>query len=105
MSDQIKIKQPELLKDLSEPEQEAVAGGFGWEDIFSSFFFQKTDIDTFAEADTQIAPGISVSRRTGYRSSQVTLAFTSLGSSGRRSRFGGFRRGNFFRRLRDYWGS
>jgi len=105
MSDQIKIKQPELLKDLSEPEQEVVAGGFGWEDIFSSFFFQKTDIDTFAEADTQIAPGISVSRRTGYRSSQITLAFTSSGSGGRRSRFGRARMWNVFSLLRNYWGS
>lgn len=87
MSDEIKVEDAELLKELSEPEQEAVAGGFGLGDIFSSFFFQKTDIDTSAEADTHIAPlGISSSRRTGYSSSQVTLAFTTSSFGGRKSR-------------------
>jgi hypothetical protein len=106
MSDQIKLKDTELLQELSEPEQEAVAGGFGLGDIFSSFFFQKTDIETYAEADTHIAPaGISASRRTGYRLSQVTLAFTSLSFGGRRSRRPGRSRlNNVFNLFQDSWG-
>ncbi len=106
MSDQIKLKDTELLQELSEPEQEAVAGGFGLEDIFSSFFFQKTDIDTSAEDNTHIAPmGISNSRRTRYRLSQVTLAFTSFSSGRRRSRRPGRSRlNNIFNLFQDSWG-
>jgi hypothetical protein len=108
MSDQVKGKDAELLQELSEPEQEAVAGGFGLEDLFSSFFFQKTDIDTSAEDNTHIAPvGISNSRRTRYRLSQVTIAFTTPYSSfaRRRSRRPGRSRlNNIFNLFQDSWG-
>jgi len=104
MSDPIESKNPEFLVELSEPEQESVAGGFALEDMFESFFFQQTDIDTFAEAqfnDSQT--GRSSLQRTGYRLSQITLAFTSPRFGGGRSRYRRSRRmGGIFNLLRGW---
>lgn len=41
MSDPIESKNPEFLVELSEPEQESVAGGFALEDMFESFSSNK----------------------------------------------------------------
>jgi len=46
MSNKIESKIPAWLMELSEQEQQAVAGGFG---MFAIFFFQQTDIRSFAE--------------------------------------------------------
>lgn len=100
-------EEKDRLVELSELEQEAVVGGFGLEDFFGSFFFQKTDIDTFADAKASLADGSSVSRSTGYKLSQITLAFMPLfgGSSRRRSRSRANRRLNIFSLFQDLWGS
>jgi hypothetical protein len=96
----------QFLAELSEQEQEAIAGGFGLEDFFGSFFFQKTDIDTFAEDRTNISNDVSISRRTGYKLSQITLAFTMpLFGGGRGSRSRRSRMRNIFSLFQDYWGS
>ena len=97
----------DLFLELSEKEQEAVVGGFGWEDFFSSFFFQRTDIDTFADAQDKFTDGSSISRRTGYKLSRITLAFTIPsfgGSSRRRSRSRSNRMSNIFNLFQDLWG-
>lgn len=90
MSDDIKSKNPELLVELPEQEQESVVGGFGFEDFFGSFFFQQTDIASSAEKQTNIFRNDGTSgstlARTGYRSSQTTLAFNSFPFS-RKSRY------------------
>jgi hypothetical protein len=107
MSDPHEEKKYRLL-ELSESEQEAVVGGFGLEDFFGSFFFQKTDIDTFADAQANLADGSSISRRTGYKLSRITLAFTMPffgGSSRRRSRSRSSRMPNIFSLFQDLWGS
>jgi hypothetical protein len=107
MSDSHEEKKYQLV-ELSEPEQEAVVGGFGWEDFFGSFFFQKTDIDTFADAQDKFTDGSSISRRTGYKLSRITLAFTMPffgGSSRRRSRSRTTRMPNIFSLFQDLWGS
>lgn len=105
MSDPHEDNSSQFLVDLSAREQEAIAGGFGLEDFFSSFFFQKTEIDTFAEARSNISNDISISRRTGYKSSQITLAFTIPVSGGRRSsRSRKARMRNIFSLFQDYWG-
>lgn len=81
MSDPINSTNPELLVELSEQEQETVAGGCALAG-FSYFFFQQTDIDTFAENEAEVSDsngfrGSSLAR-TGYRFSQTTLAFGSF---------------------------
>ncbi len=104
MSDPIELKNREFLVELSEQEQESVAGGFAM-DMFDSFFFQQTDISTFAEAEfNDSQTGRSGLQRTGYRLSQITLAFTSPRFGGRRSRYGRSRMGGIFNFLRG-WGS
>jgi hypothetical protein len=102
MSNPHEEKKDRLL-ELSEQEQEAVVGGFGLADFFGSFFFQKTDIDTFADAQDNFTDGSSISRRTGYRLSRITLAFTvPFGRSGRRkSRSNSFNMRNIFDLFQD----
>ena len=107
MSDPYEDKNDLLLDELSEQEQEAVVGGFGWEDFLGSFFFQRTDIDTFADAQDKFTDGSSISRRTGYKLSQITLAFTMPflgGSSRRRSRSSSSRMRNVFNLFQALWG-
>ena len=102
MSDQIK-QDTHLLRELPESEQESVAGGFAM-DMFDSFFFQQTDISTFAEAEfNDSQTDRSGLRRTGYRLSQLTLAFTSPRFGGGRARSGRSRMGSIFNFLRG-WG-
>lgn len=108
MSELHKDKNDLLFNELSDREQEAVIGGFDLEDLFSSFFFQKTDIDTFADAQDRFTDGSSISRRTGYRSSQITLSFTMpsfSGSSRRRSRSRTARMRYIFNLFQDLWGN
>jgi hypothetical protein len=107
MSDSREDDRSQFLEDLSAQEQETIAGGFGLEDLFGSFFFQKTDIDTFADARTNISNDLSVSRRTGYKLSQITLAFTIpfFGGGGRSSRSRKARMRNIFSLFQDDWGS
>ncbi|MDZ4871376.1 MAG: hypothetical protein CLLPBCKN_000764 [Chroococcidiopsis cubana SAG 39.79] len=106
MSEPNEDKSDRLLDELSDREQEAVVGGFGWEDFFGSFFFQKTDIDTFADAQDKFTDGSSISRRTSYKLSQITLAFTMplFGGSGRRrSRSSSSRMRNIFNLFQSFW--
>jgi len=101
MSDQIK-EDAELITELPESEQESVAGGFAM-DMFDSFFFQQTDISTFGEAEyNNPSDGGSYSQRTGYKLSQLTLAFSSRRFGGRRTRYGRSRMGGIFNFLRGW---
>ncbi len=101
MSDQIK-EDAELLMELPESEQESVAGGFAM-DMFDSFFFQQTDISTFGEAEyNNPSDGGSYSQRTGYKLSQLTMAFSSPRFGGRRTRYGRSRMGGIFNLLRGW---
>jgi hypothetical protein len=90
MSQMTKFKDTDLLVELSDREQETVAGGAGLQDLFGSIFFQQTDIDTSAEATTTFNDGTSATRRTGYKLSQTTFSIPLLslfgGGGGRRSR-------------------
>ncbi len=79
MSDNMQPKNADFLADLSEAEQESLAAG-RLQPIGDYFFFQKTDIDTFADNQYNFANRRSAAQKTGYRLSQITLAFGS-GSS------------------------
>jgi len=88
MSQMTEFKDSNLLVELSEREQETVAGGASLQDLFGSIFFQQTDIDTSAEATTTFNDGTSATRRTGYKMSQTTFSLPILslfGGGGRRS--------------------
>jgi len=102
MSDPIK-QDAQLLTELPDSEQESVAGGFAM-DMFDSFFFQQTDISTFGEAEyNNPSDGSSYSQRTGYKLSQLTLAFSSPRFGGGRARSGRSRRmGGIFNFLRGW---
>lgn len=81
----------DLLIELSDQDQETLTGGCGFGG-FNYFFFQQTDIDTFANQDISVSGGQSggsgsSSSNTGYRLSQTTLAFGSF-SPGRSSGLG-----------------
>jgi hypothetical protein len=82
-----------LFIAVSETEQERITGGFGFGGNF--FFFQQTDIMSFANQQNSFAgttgdggnvSGTSTSN-TGYRLSQTTLAFGGFFGGGR-SRYG-----------------
>ena len=64
-----------LFQDLTEEEQESLAGGQG-EGILgtSNFFFQKTDIQTEANNNLNLAEDESNSQSTKYTLSQITMA-------------------------------
>ena len=64
-----------LFQSLSEEEQESLAGGQG-EGILgtSNFFFQKTDIQTEANNNLNLAEDESNSQSTKYNLSQITMA-------------------------------
>jgi hypothetical protein len=100
MSQMTEFKDSNLLVELSDQEQETVAGGASLRDLFGSIFFQQTDIDTSAEAITTFDGGsASAIRRTGYKMSQTTISIPILalfGGGGRRSS----RRSNVFSLLR-----
>jgi len=86
MSLDIKPQQPELFIDLSEKKQETVSGGGSFD--ISDFFFQKTDIATFANNETRVSDGnrsISSKQQTGYMLSQITMGFSGGGIRRRRS--------------------
>ena len=77
----------EGLMELSEAEQESLAGGNSLAAGFDAVFFQQTEINTFAEDQTDISTAdgnLSASSltRTGYSFRQTTLAFFSFGSGG-----------------------
>ena len=68
------------LMELSEAEQESLAGGNSLAAGFDAVFFQQTEINTFAEDQTNISNtdgnlSISSLSRTGYSFRQTTLAF------------------------------
>ncbi|MBD2309263.1 hypothetical protein H6G17_27780 [Chroococcidiopsis sp. FACHB-1243] len=91
MSQMTEIKDTALFVELSDREQESVAGGAGLQDLFGPIVFQQTDIDTSAEATTNFNDGSSSTRRTGYKMSQTTFVMPLLslfggGGGGRRSR-------------------
>jgi hypothetical protein len=102
MSQITKFKDSEFFVELSDKEQETVAGGAGLADLFGSIFIQHTDIDTSAEAITTLDGGnASAIRRTGYKMSQTTISIPILalfGGGGRRSRHA---RTNIFNLLRS----
>jgi hypothetical protein len=91
MSNKIESKNSAWLMELSEQEQQAVAGGFA-RGMFSDFFFQQTDIRSFAEnrinflGEDANSSGSS-SSKTGYMFSQTTLAFSLFPSTSRSSRY------------------
>ncbi|GAX34508.1 hypothetical protein [Nodularia sp. NIES-3585] len=64
-----------LFQALTEEEQENIAGGQS-EDILgtSNFFFQKTDIETEANNNLNLADDESGSQNTKYTFSQITMA-------------------------------
>lgn len=74
----------DLLVELSDQDQETLTGGHGFDlGQLSYFFFQQTDIDTFANQDISVSGGEgggsgTSSSNTGYRLSQTTLAFGSF---------------------------
>lgn len=77
----------EVLMELSETEQESLAGGNSLAAGFDAVFFQQTEINTFAESQADISNNdgdLSASSlsRTGYSFRQTTLAFFSFGSGG-----------------------
>ena len=89
-----KIKNSELITELSENEQQTLTGGR----TFDNFFFQRTNINSFASNDLNISSGnssLSSSQRSGYSFSQITLGFSSLLGGGRRRRSSQARFGNF----------
>lgn len=102
MSDDIEPKDFELLVELSEQEQETVAGGCAMGG-FAAFFFQQTDIETFAEDHTSFSGRAlkgSSSSRTGYKFSQTTFGFSFFPFNRRgRRRHGRGMMGNIF----DEW--
>lgn len=94
MSDDITKKDSEFLTELSNQEQETVAGGFNL-GKFGYFFFQQTDIESIADHQSNISGnngGLSgsSSSKAGYRFSQTTLAFGSLMFGMGRSRSRGY---------------
>lgn len=105
MSDDIEPKDSELLMELSEQEQETVAGGCAMGGL--AFFFQQTDIETFAEDHTSFSGrniSGSSSSRTGYKFSQTTFGFIfPFNSRGRRQRGRGMM-GNMFNLFQDWTG-
>ncbi|WP_414564378.1 MULTISPECIES: hypothetical protein [unclassified Anabaena] len=65
----------DFLPCLSEEEQETLAGGQSMNVLGSAdFFLQKTDIQTEAENNVNLAGGESGSQTTRYNLSQVTMA-------------------------------
>ena len=77
----------EVLMELSETEQQSLSGGNDLAAGFNAVFFQQTEINTFAESQTDIANGdgnlnASSLSRTGYSFRQTTLAFFSFGAGG-----------------------
>lgn len=82
MADDINKKDSQFLTELSNQEQETVAGGFNLGKL-GYFFFQQTDIESIADHQTNISGGNngvsgSSSSKAGYRFSQTTLASGSL---------------------------
>lgn len=81
MSDDINKKDSEFLTELSNQEQETVAGGFNL-GKFGYFFFQQTDIESIADHQSNISANNGVSgsssSKAGYKFSQTTLAFGSF---------------------------
>jgi hypothetical protein len=68
-------KKHSFFQYLSEQEQEKLAGG-QTQDILgnSNFFFQKTDIQTEADNNLNLADDDSSSQTTKYTLSQITIA-------------------------------
>ncbi|TVP59678.1 MAG: hypothetical protein EA343_19365 [Nodularia sp. (in: Bacteria)] len=64
-----------VFQDLTEEEQESLAGGQS-EGVIgtSNFFFQKTDIETEADNNLNLAEDESGSQSTKYNLSQITMA-------------------------------
>ncbi|MEH2276804.1 MAG: CTB family bacteriocin [Nostoc sp.] len=84
MSKDIKPEVSELFLDLSAQQQEIISGGRSLSSglYFENLFFQKTDIETFANSAINISGSngsISSIQQTGYRFSQITFGF-SLGN-------------------------
>jgi hypothetical protein len=88
MSEPTQSENPKLFVELSEQEQETIAGGFDLSDLFGFFFFDQSDIDTSATNAVSFSRGdgnISSLSNTNYRSRRTTLAFgIPMSRSGRR---------------------
>lgn len=94
MSGDIKPQAPELFLAISEQEQENISGGCSnhSELAISNFFFQKTNIETFANSAINLSGSngsISSVQQTGYKFSQIIFGFSmgvkgNKGSSSRR---------------------
>jgi hypothetical protein len=80
MSNHIKSNNSDLLKELSEQEQETLTGGVSPTD-FASFFFQQTSIESLSGNQTALLENgvnrqISSGSQGAYKFSQTTLAFS-----------------------------
>lgn len=80
MSNHIKSHNSDLLKELSEQEQETLMGGVSLGD-FASFFFQQTSIESSSGNQTSLLENepnrqISSASQSAYKFSQTTLAFS-----------------------------
>jgi hypothetical protein len=101
------MEDSEIITELSDKEQEILTGGRASSFGFDNFFFQRTDINSFASNDLNISSGnssLSSSQRSGYSFSQITLGFSSLFGGGRRRRGSQARLGNFLSFLFSLFG-
>lgn len=91
-----------LFTEVSETEQEQIAGGCGFGG-WHFLYFDQTNIETFADNDTEFSGtggnggpiAVATSSRSAYRLSRTTLAFGGGSFGRRRSYFGASRWGGF----------
>ncbi|MBX9257867.1 hypothetical protein H1Q63_28755 [Desmonostoc muscorum CCALA 125] len=77
MSENTKSQKSELLRELSEKEQEASSAGQSTNILSeSNFIIQQTNIQTDAYSNLTLANGDSSSQKTGYNLSQTTIGFS-----------------------------
>lgn len=104
MSTYKELENSQLLIQLSEQEQEAMAGGLALQG-FDYFFFQQTDIRSFADNQLNVSDaGLSSSQQTGYSFSQTTIAIGSpvFSQGGRCHRHASISLGSLFRLLQNW---
>ncbi|MCF2145558.1 hypothetical protein IQ276_003630 [Desmonostoc muscorum LEGE 12446] len=77
MSENTESQKSELLRELSEEEQEASSAGQSTNILSeSNFIIQQTNIQTDAYSNLNFATGDSSSQKTGYNLSQTTIGFS-----------------------------
>lgn len=85
MSENLPKQSSDLFIDLSEVEQEPVSGGFFYPSFgLFNMFFQRTEIASFANMDSNYSDGtrnMSSKQESGYKLSQVTIGISGGGVS------------------------